>query len=112
MFYEIFAWRWNERVDRSCADSKLAVRTVAERHIAAVLAAAEEHPLVGVGGIFHRRNARSFVTAIAERLFAALAAGAPEVGFALFNFHGIGRLLGNDGRVHVRPLGYVMTHAG
>ena len=77
-----------------------------------MLAAAEEHPLVGVGGIFYRRNARSFVTAIAERLFAALAAGAPKVGFALLNLHGIGRLLGNDGRVHFRPLGDVTTHAG
>jgi len=69
------------------------MRTVTKRLVAAVLTTAEEHALAGVSCIFHRRDARIFVTTIAEGLLAALAAGAPKVGFALFNLNGIGRFL-------------------
>ena len=45
----------------------------------AVLAATEEHPLAGLSCVFHRRDARVLVTAIAKGLLAALAASAPKV---------------------------------
>lgn len=61
-----------------------------------MLTATEEYPLAGICRVLHRRNACVFVTAIAERLLAAFATRAPEVRFALFYFHGIGRLLGDD----------------
>jgi hypothetical protein len=48
----------------------------------------------GFGGFkLHGSKAAALVAAIAERLLGALSAGAPEVAFAGFNFHGIGALL-------------------
>ena len=76
------------------------MRTVTQRLVAAVLAATEEHALAGVGCVFHWRYARILVTAIAERLLAALATSAPEVGFACFNLNGVGRFLRDHGCCH------------
>ena len=69
------------------------MRTVAQRLVAAVFTAAEKHALAGVSCVFHWRDGRILVTAIAEGLLAALAAGAPEVEFTLFNLNGIWRFL-------------------
>ena len=65
-----------------------------------MLATTEKHALAGVSCVFHWRDAGILMTAIAERLLAALAAGAPKVGFALFNFNGIGRFLRDYGCRH------------
>ena len=73
---------------------------VTERLLAAVLAAAEKHPLACLGCVFDRCNARVLVTAIAERLLAALATSAPEVGFAFFNFDGVRSFLRDDRCCH------------
>ena len=68
--------------------SQPAMRTVTKRLVAAVLTTTEKHALAGVSCVFHWRDARVLVTAIAEGLLAAIAAGAPKVGFALFNLNG------------------------
>ena len=69
------------------------MRTVTQRRLAAVLTTTKEHALAGISCVFHWRDARILVTAIAEGLLAALAAGAPKVGFAFFNLNGMGRFL-------------------
>ena len=67
--------------------------SITEWITSSLFATAEEHLLAGVGCVFHWRDARVLVTAIAEGLLAALAASAPKVGFAFFNFNGVGRFL-------------------
>ena len=60
---------------------------------------------MGIASVFHWRDARELVTAIAEGLLAALAAGAPKVGFALFNLNDIGRFLRDHGCCHAVLIG-------
>ena len=69
---------------------------VAQRRLVAVLAPAEEHATGLVSRIFNRREFCPLVAAIAERLLAALAAGAPEIVLALFNLHGERSFLCDD----------------
>ena len=71
--------------------------SVAKRRLAAVLAAAKAHPLACHRGIFDRGKPRVLVASVAEGLLAALATGTPEIGFALFNFDGVGGLLCDNG---------------
>ena len=59
---------------------------VAKGLVAAVLAAAEKHPLAGIGCVFDRRYVRVLMAAVAKWLIAALTTSAPEVGFAFFHF--------------------------
>ena len=66
---------------------------VAKGLLAAVLTAAEEDPLAGLGRVFDGCDAGVFVAAVAKWLFAALAAGAPEIAFARLNFDWVGRFL-------------------
>lgn len=74
--------------------------SIADRLLAAVFAAAEENSLAGVSGVLDRCYACVFVAAIAERLITALAAGAPEIGFALFNLDRVGGFLNDDRCCH------------
>ena len=73
---------------------------VAKGLLAAVLAAAEKHPLACLGCVFDGRYAGVLVTAIAERLIAAFATSAPEVGFTFFHFERVRRFLRDDGCCH------------
>ena len=84
--------------------SKLAVGTVTERRIAAVLAPAKERPFAGFACVFYRCDTCDLVAAVTKRLLAAPAAGTPEVGFAFFNLNGVGGLLGDDWRGHDNPV--------
>lgn len=72
--------------------------------LAAVLAAAEEYPLAGLSCVLDGHYADILVTAIAERLFAALATRTPKVGFAFFDLDWIRRILRYDGCCHVPAL--------
>src|SRR5690606_41737579 len=69
-----------ERAPRRVARLQRLVRTVAQRLVAAVLAAAEIHGLRRVGLVLDRRERRRLVRAVAERLPLALAARARAVG--------------------------------
>ena len=51
------------------AASEFGVRPVAQRRFGAGFAAAKEHPLIGLCGIFHRGKIASFVAFVAKRLF-------------------------------------------
>lgn len=73
---------------------------VTERLLAAVLATTEEYSLARIRCVFDRCNARVLVTAIAERLIAALATSAPEVGFAFLNFDWVRSFLRDDRCCH------------
>ena len=77
---------------------------VAERLLAAVLAAAEEYSLTGLGCVFDGRYAGVLVAAIAKRLLATFSTSAPEVGFTFFNFDGVWRFLYDNGCCHVSAL--------
>lgn len=90
---------------RILKNSQPIMRSVALRRFTALLATTEKHALAGVSCVFHSRDARVLVTAIAERLLAALSAGAPEVGFALFNLNGAGRFLRNHVCCHAVLVG-------
>lgn len=79
------------------------MRAVTKRLFATVFAAAEEYPLAYIRCVFEGRNAGILVAAIAERLLAALATGAPEVVLAFFDFDGIGRFLSDDWCGHFVP---------
>ena len=92
-------------VAQTFKQSQPVMRTVTQRLVAAVLTATEEHALTGVSCVFHWRDARELVTAIAEGLRAAFAASAPKVGFALFNLNGIGRFLSDHGCCHAFLIG-------
>ena len=81
------------------------MRSIAKRFAACLFTTAEEHALAGVSCVFHWRDARVLVTAIAKGLLAAFAAGAPKVGFALFNLNGIGRFLSDHGCCHAFLIG-------
>lgn len=83
---------------------QLAVCAVTERLLAAVLAAAEEYPLVDLSCVLDGRYAGVLVAAVAERLIAALTTGAPEVAFAFFNFDWVGGFLRDDGCCHLADL--------
>ena len=65
--------------------------TVAEGAVAAVLASAEVDGSVLLGGVGLRGKVAPLVGAIAERLGGTLAAGAPVVGLAGFDFDGDGK---------------------
>jgi len=65
------------------------VATVAEGLLGGMLAAAEIDRLRFCGLVLHRSEIGAFVTAVAERLLSALAAGAPEVTLACFHFYRI-----------------------
>lgn len=80
---------------------------VTEWLLAAVLAAAEKHPLARLCCVSNGCDARVLVASITEGLLAALATSAPEVGFALFYFDWIRRLLRYDGWCHVPALASV-----
>lgn len=77
---------------------------VADRLLATLLAAAEEHPLAGLSCVFDGHYAGILVTAIAEGLLAALATRTPEVGLALFNFDQVRRFLRYYGCRHILAL--------
>ena len=64
---------------------------VAEGTVAAVFAAAEVDGAVLLGGVGGRCEVASLVGAVAERLGGTLAAGAPVVGLAGFDFDGDGK---------------------
>lgn len=68
---------------------------VAQRLLPRMLAAAEEHLAVLFRLILHRLEVRALVRAIAEWLPRGLAAGAPEIGLALFHLDGEGGFLGD-----------------
>jgi len=76
------------------------MRAVAERAIAAVLAAAEIDGAILLGCVGSRRKISSFVRAITEWLRGTFTAGAPVVGLACFNFDGNRGFLSNDGFGH------------
>src|SRR5262245_48265470 len=65
--------------DRALASHESFVCAVAEGRRAGLLACAEESALRFRGGVFHRREARALVAAVAERLLRGLAADAPPV---------------------------------
>ena len=69
--------------------SELGVATVAEGFLGSVFAAAEIDRLRFCGLVLYRSEIGAFVTAVAEGLLGALAAGAPEVTFACFHFYRI-----------------------
>lgn len=69
--------------------------TVAKDGIGSVLASAEVDGLRFGGFEFHGRKFAALVTAVAEGLAGALAAGAPVVALAGFNCDGIRASLGN-----------------
>ena len=73
---------------------------VTERAIIAVLAAAEIDRAALFSGVRSRGEGTSLMGSVAERLRGALAAGAPIVGFTLFNIDGNGGFLSNDGFGH------------
>lgn len=75
--------------------SELRVRSVAERAISRVLAAAKIHRLRLRGVKLQGRKFTALVAAIAERLIGALATGAPEITFACLHFYGIWTFLRN-----------------
>jgi hypothetical protein len=64
------------------------------------LAAAKSHPLGIWRNQIYRLNAGAFVRVITKRLLRTAAAGAPFIGFALFNFDVIGKRLGYNGLGH------------
>ena len=70
--------------------SQFVMRAITSGGFAAVLAAAKEHALAGIRGVFNRYKTCVLVTAIAGGLLGALTASAPEVGFALFNIDYVG----------------------
>ena len=65
------------------------------------LAATEKELFVSLSGKLDRRNARSFVRAIAKWLFATFATSTPEIGFAGFYLDRHRGLLGNNGISHI-----------
>ena len=73
---------------------------VTDRLLAAVLAPTKKHTLAGIRCVLDRCYAGVFVAAVAERLLAALAAGAPKVAFALFNLDRVGCFLHDDRCCH------------
>lgn len=73
--------------------SEILVATVAEGLLGGMLAAAEIDRLRFCGLVLHGSEIGAFVTAVAEGLVGALAAGAPEVAFACFHFYRIRTLL-------------------
>ena len=77
------------------AGSDPVVGAIAERALSAVLAATEEHLSVFLCSIAHRREFRSLVRAVTERLLGALAAGTPGVGPSSLHFGAIGGSLQN-----------------
>ena len=83
---------------------QLAMCAVTERLLATLLAAAEEHPFVGLSCVLDGRYAGILVTAITEGLLAALATRTPEVGLALFNFDRVRRFLRYYGCCHIPAL--------
>ena len=76
------------------------VTAVAERAIAAVLAAAEIHRAVLLRLVGRGRELRAFVRAVTKRLPLALPARAPVVGLPGFDGDGQRRFLGDDGLAH------------
>ncbi len=58
-----------------------------------------------VGVVFDGGHAAVLVTAVAEGLLTAFAAGAPVIVFAGLHFHRVRSFLGNDGLVHGVYLG-------
>jgi len=81
-------------------DSQPVVGTVAERHLAARLAAAEEDLSRRLRRESDRGERRLLVGAIAKGLARASAAAAPVVGLARLDFDGVGAALRDLGLVH------------
>ncbi len=73
---------------------------VAQRAVGAVFAAAEIDRARLLGLVWRWRKSRSLVRAVAEWLRCALAARAPVVGFAGFDFDGDRGFLGDDRSAH------------
>ena len=71
------------------------MRAITNRRLAAVLAGAKERLLVGIGGVFHRRDVGAGVAAVAKRLLLAAATGTPEIGLAGLDLHRNGGVLCN-----------------
>ena len=84
------------------ADKKVAVRAIAERRSARVLALAEVHRLRFFCRPGHRRDGRALMRAIAEWLICRLAAGAPIVSLARFHLDWLWPLFGHD-RLSAQP---------
>ena len=70
---------------------------VAEGHLAAALARAEEYLAAGLRLELKRRERRALVGTVAERLRLRASASAPPVTLAGFHFNGKGRFLGDNG---------------
>ena len=87
---------------RSVGRLQLAVRAIAERRSARVLALAEIHRLRFFCRPGHRREGRVLMRAIAEWLICGLAAGAPIVRLARFHFDWLRPLFGHD-RLSAHP---------
>ena len=75
----------------------LFVAAVAKRLIAGLLASAEELAAILFGCPFDRRKLGILVRTIAKWLLGRLSAGAPEIGFAGFDFDRDGRVTGAGG---------------
>ena len=73
---------------------------IANRPLAAVFAAAEEHDLVPWGGVGHRGDVGAFVAAVTVRLVCAAAAGTPEHLFPFLDRQRVGLSGINDRLVH------------
>ena len=69
------------------------VRTVTKRRVFGVFTSAQMDVLVFFGGESDRCERGAFVGAVAERLAAAAAAGAPIIGLAFFDIDGVGKFL-------------------
>src|SRR5690606_19194810 len=85
-------------------------RAVAERPTFRTLATAEVDRARGRRLVLHRREARSLVRAVAERLLLAQAAGAPPVRSSLLHLDGVRRLLRHHRFRHLPP--FLPTSAG
>ena len=80
------------------------MRTVAERFAFGVLALAEEHGAIFLGGILHRLKRRALVRSVTERLGSGFATAAPPIGFASFDIYLCWFFSGDSGLFHGFPL--------
>jgi NADH:ubiquinone oxidoreductase subunit K len=78
--------------------------SVAKSALLGVLAGAEIDRAIGLGLVGHRRETRTLMGAVAERLALAVAARAPVVGLAGFDEDRDGRLLRDVGGHRMRVL--------
>jgi len=74
-------------------DMLFIMRAIAERRTAGFFATAQINRFGFFRSEFHRCKFRALMRAIAERLAFAMATGAPEIGFSLFDLNGIRTVL-------------------